>query len=122
MNKEIRKLAGQPLRPRPDNDELRSLVDVENGFISRRIFWDDDIYQLELERIFARSWLFVAHESQVRQPGDFLTTYMGWPSFSLSTLATVRAPLSVTPLYACHSMRRRQTPAHQDHSMPSACM
>lgn len=64
-------------QPAPNDAELRSMVDLENGFIDRRIFWDDAIYHLELERIFARCWLFVAHESQVRQPGDFLTTYMG---------------------------------------------
>ena len=67
----------QTQQPAPDDVELRSMVDLETGFIDRRIFWDDAIYRLELERIFARCWIFVAHESQVRQPGDFLTTYMG---------------------------------------------
>ena len=60
-----------------DVKELETLVDVENGLIDRRIFWDEAIYRLELEKIFARCWIFVAHESQVAQPGDFLTTYMG---------------------------------------------
>lgn len=61
----------------PDDAELRAMVDLDNGAIDRRIFWDDGIYQMELERIFARCWLFVAHESQIQNPGDFLTTYMG---------------------------------------------
>jgi ethylbenzene dioxygenase subunit alpha len=78
MNREIIGTpVGDALRQPPSPDELRSLVDLEKGFINRRIFWDEAIYQLELERIFARAWLFVAHESQLRNPGDFLTTYMG---------------------------------------------
>jgi len=56
----------------PDDAELRAMVDLDNGAIDRRIFWDDGIYQMELERIFARCWLFAAHESQIQNPGDFL--------------------------------------------------
>jgi ethylbenzene dioxygenase alpha subunit len=62
---------------RPTADTLRDLVDIERGRISPRIFWDDAIYRLELERIFARCWIFVCHESQVAKPGDFLTTTIG---------------------------------------------
>jgi len=57
--------------------ELSQLVDDGNGLVSRRIFIEPEIYQQELERIFARCWLYLCHESQIPQPGDFLTTYMG---------------------------------------------
>lgn len=57
--------------------ELNRLVDFERGLIDRGIFSDPEIYQLELEKIFARSWLYLGHESQFEKPGDFLTTYMG---------------------------------------------
>ena len=56
--------------------DVNSLVDTDSGLISRRIFIEDEIYQEELERIFARCWLFLCHETQIPKPGDFITTYM----------------------------------------------
>ncbi|MGE0056569.1 MAG: Rieske 2Fe-2S domain-containing protein [Dehalococcoidia bacterium] len=57
--------------------EVSSLVDVDTGLVNRRIFYDEDIFQLEMQQIFARSWLFMCHESQIANPGDFFLTFMG---------------------------------------------
>lgn len=60
-----------------DSHELAGLVDSATGFQRRRIFHDDAIYRLELERIFARCWLFLTHESLIPGAGDFQTALMG---------------------------------------------
>ena len=57
--------------------DVRSLVDLERGLVSRRIFHDDDIYALEQERIFGRCWTFLGHEGQIRNSGDYLTCRIG---------------------------------------------
>ena len=54
----------------------RDLVDAERGLISPQIYSDDGLYQLELENLFARVWLFVGHESMIPKPGDFVQMYM----------------------------------------------
>ena len=56
---------------------MNGLVDADEGLVSARIFVDSELYRLELERIFARSWLFVAHESEIPRPGDFVARWMG---------------------------------------------
>jgi len=57
--------------------ECDELVDLEHRTVSPRVFTDPDVYRAEQERVFGRCWLYVAHESQIPQPGDFVTNYMG---------------------------------------------
>ena len=59
------------------------LVDMAAGRISREIFVNEEIYREELERLFARAWLFVGHESQIPKPGDFFVSGMGEESVIL---------------------------------------
>src|SRR5262245_5854288 len=45
--------------------------------ISARLMQDQEIFELEMERIFDRVWVFVAHESEIPAPGDFVTREIG---------------------------------------------
>ena len=63
---------------------INELVDVEHGFVSREIYVSPEIYQEEQERVFARAWLFIGHESQVAKPGDYFVSRMGEESVILS--------------------------------------
>jgi nitrite reductase/ring-hydroxylating ferredoxin subunit len=56
---------------------IRDLVDTRKGLVDRRLFSDADLYQLELEQIFARAWNFMCHDSQIPNPGDFFMTFIG---------------------------------------------
>jgi 3-phenylpropionate/trans-cinnamate dioxygenase alpha subunit len=57
--------------------DATALFDFDTGRQSRMIYSDDAVYRAEMERIFGRCWLFLAHESQLRQPNDFIRTFMG---------------------------------------------
>ncbi len=60
------------------------LVDREKGLVSRDIFVDPVLYEVEKERVFARCWLFVGFEDQVKKPGDYFVSRMGEESVILS--------------------------------------
>jgi nitrite reductase/ring-hydroxylating ferredoxin subunit len=53
------------------------LVNLREGLVSRQIFFSEEIYRRELDRVFAKCWLFLGHESQIEKPGDYITNYMG---------------------------------------------
>ncbi|MBN9425758.1 MAG: Rieske 2Fe-2S domain-containing protein [Burkholderiales bacterium] len=57
--------------------DFKQLAGVGRGRLDRRIFVEDAIYRMELEKIFAKCWLFLCHESQIPKPFDYFTTYMG---------------------------------------------
>jgi phenylpropionate dioxygenase-like ring-hydroxylating dioxygenase large terminal subunit len=58
-------------------ERLRATVRPEQGEVPAAIFGDPDIYELESDKIFSRCWLLAAHESEVPEPGDYVTRYLG---------------------------------------------
>lgn len=57
------------------NDELASLVRPDS--VHKRVYTDPHIFELEMERVYGRAWIYVGHESQVPEPGDYHTTRLG---------------------------------------------
>lgn len=60
-----------------DNVIWSTLISTEGDSVNRSIYRSREIYELELARVFARSWLFLGHDSQLKKRGDFFTSYMG---------------------------------------------
>lgn len=61
---------------------LRSYRDMvaeapEDFRVRTSVYSDPAVFEDEMERIFETSWIYVAHESEVSEPGDYITTYMG---------------------------------------------
>ncbi|WP_372720468.1 aromatic ring-hydroxylating dioxygenase subunit alpha, partial [Immundisolibacter sp.] len=45
--------------------------------VSRRLFTDAELFDLEMKHIYEASWIFVCHESQIPNAGDYFATHMG---------------------------------------------
>lgn len=56
---------------------FENLIDLKSDSISSKVYTDPQVYQAELETVFAKSWLLLGHESQIPQPGNFFSSYMG---------------------------------------------
>jgi benzoate/toluate 1,2-dioxygenase subunit alpha len=58
-------------RYRDDPRALQALV--EDDRVHRDVYIDPEVFQLEMERLWSRAWIYVGHASQVPQAGDFIT-------------------------------------------------
>ena len=53
---------------------------VKNDRVHKSVYTDPAVFELEMKRIWSRSWIFIGHESQVPEPGMyFATTLVGKP-------------------------------------------
>lgn len=60
---------------RYDPEVIRSLVHRDH--VHRSLYLDSDVFDLEMDRIFGRSWVYIGHDSLIPNPGDFVTVRVG---------------------------------------------
>lgn len=50
---------------------------VRDDSVHKSVYTDPDLFQLEMDRIYGHAWIYVGHESQVPNVGDFHATRIG---------------------------------------------
>lgn len=55
-----------------NTEQLRHLI--QPGRVHRAIYTDPEIFELEMAWIFGTAWIYVGHESQIKNPGDYVST------------------------------------------------
>src|SRR4029078_4308583 len=46
---------------------------IKDDRVHRDVYTDAEVFQLEMERLWSRTWIYVGHASQVPNVGDFIT-------------------------------------------------
>src|SRR5918999_267572 len=52
-------------------------ANFDQGLVPLAIYNDPELAEVELDRVFDRSWVFVAHESELRNRGDYVLRTIG---------------------------------------------
>jgi p-cumate 2,3-dioxygenase subunit alpha len=78
--------------------------------ISRAAYTDPEIYKLEMDRIFAKCWLYVGHTSELEKPGDFKTRVLADRNviFLRDRNGSIRCLLNICPHRGAQVCRLRE--------------
>ena len=86
------------------NEAMSQMIDLENREVSVALLHDQEIYEVELERIFAKAWLLLGHETEIPNVGDYVVRLMGEDQVIVARAADgqVHVSLNVCPHRAMH--------------------
>lgn len=56
---------------------------VKGAQVDKRVYTEQAVFDLEMERLFSNAWVYIAHESQVKNSGDYITVRIGKESLIL---------------------------------------
>ncbi|MDB5869645.1 MAG: (2Fe-2S)-binding protein [Polaromonas sp.] len=60
-----------------DGTKAADLVNIATREVQMRALSDPELYELEMERIFGKTWLLLGHDSEIPNSGDFMVRDMG---------------------------------------------
>jgi len=60
-------------------NRIAGFVDDREGEfrVDRSVYLDEELFNAEMELLFEGGWVYLAHESQIREPGDYFATRIG---------------------------------------------
>jgi phthalate 3,4-dioxygenase subunit alpha len=61
---------------------------IRDGFVPAHLYNDAEVHRLEVDRLFARAWVFLAHESEIPHPNDYVVRNVVDDSFLVTRDAT----------------------------------
>lgn len=50
---------------------------IQADRVHRDVYTDEDLFGLEMDRVFGRTWVFLAHESEIPNPNDYRKAWIG---------------------------------------------
>jgi phenylpropionate dioxygenase-like ring-hydroxylating dioxygenase large terminal subunit len=59
-----------------DGTSMDDLINTERNEVSLRVMSDEELYKIEMERVFAKTWLLLAHNTEIPKAGDFVVRDM----------------------------------------------
>lgn len=57
--------------------DVHSLLRFDEGRVHSDVYASPEVFELEVEKIFHRGWVYVGHESEVPQNGDYVLRWIG---------------------------------------------
>jgi phenylpropionate dioxygenase-like ring-hydroxylating dioxygenase large terminal subunit len=59
----------------------RLVADVRQGWIPAAVYSDREVFEEEVDRVFGRAWVYLAHDSEIPEPGDYVVRRVVHDSF-----------------------------------------
>ncbi|MFG1667674.1 Rieske 2Fe-2S domain-containing protein [Streptomyces sp. Y7] len=56
---------------------IDELVDLDESRVNVEVYTSEEIFRQELRDIWYKTWVYVGHESELKHPGDYKTSYIG---------------------------------------------